>query len=74
MSDDANLMVHSRKEPKSVKVFKGKPTWPQTPQSQHSGSWPQPLTHTAHASFQAVHFRCTPGPPHLPPDATIAAF
>ena len=71
---DANHLVRSRKEPTSVKEFKGKPTSPQTEQSQHSGCWPHPLTRTAHASVQAVHFRCTPAPPHLPTDATIAAF
>jgi len=50
------------------------PTCPQTPRSQHSGSWPHPLTHTAHADFHAAHLLFKPRPPHLPPDATTAAF
>jgi len=44
------------------------------PRSQHSGSWPHPLTDTAHSAFYAAHLGCAAGPPHLPPDATIAAL
>ena len=37
------------------------PTSPQMPRSQHSGSWPHPLTDTTNAAFDAAHLRCTPG-------------
>jgi len=50
------------------------PTCPQTPRSQHSDSWPHPLTDTAHSAFDSAHLRCAPDPAQLPPDARIAAF
>jgi len=50
------------------------PTSSQMPQSQHSGSWPHPLTDTAHSAFYAAHLRCAPDRAHLPQDATMAAF
>jgi len=47
---------------------------PQTPRTQQSDSWSHPLTDTAHSASEAAHLRCTPDPPHLPPDATISVF
>jgi len=49
-------------------------TCPQTPRSQHSDSWPGPLTDASHVAFHAALLLCKLRPPHLPPGAPISAF